>query len=858
MSARPAPALFLLLAALLAFPALAQSEDAPDAGAPQGVLTKAPTIAKQVQAEYPPDAAKARLSATVGLLVTIGADGSVTEVTVSQPAGHGFDEAAVKALQQFQFTPAEIDGKPSPVQIQYSYRFVAPEPPKEPPLNFTGEVIARDTGKPLEGASVVVQTQPNLLSTLTDANGRFALRGVPTGTFGVRVKAAGYDRYEVQETFKQDVQTQVRYFVRKSVTSPLEVVVRGKRERREVTEVALQREEILRVPGSNGDAFRVLQNLPGVARAPFGLGALIVRGGSAWDTRVYVDGVQVPQLFHFGGLYATFNSDLLESLDFQPGSFGVGYGRSVGGLVKAETRTPGQKPGGHGHVDINIVDASVLYEHPLGKDWSIVVAGRRSYLDFWLPAVIPQDQLKLTVAPRYYDYQLRLERNVGDARTWFELFGSNDRLALAVANPAGDPEGRSSFGTYSFYNRLTFHDERPLAGWRNRLDAAVGFDQTSFNAGQDLFFDVDSYPLTLRETISRRFGKYALAFGADVFSLPYKLGAQLPSGFRPGAIPDPLLSRSLAQLDLRDVPVEPAIFGELRLYPTEALELVAGVRADWDTQLEKGWVDPRLAAFWAVTPRVKLKAAAGLYHQPPNYQRGLLTPEFGNPDLLPEAASQYSVGLEAAITQTLKLNVDLYDEELFHLAVATRAPPPGQPPPPRYLSTGRGRSYGMEILLRKDFTEHFFGWVSYSLSRAERTANGETGLSQSRYDQPQHLVALASWKFSHGWTLGGRIQYLSGPLDTPYAGAIYDANAGRYQPIPGDPFSVRLPPYFQFDVRVDKQWRFQDWALTVYADVQNVTNRQNVEDVSYNYDYTQRGYVSGLPILPVLGVRADF
>lgn len=851
--------LFTLLLLVLAGSARAAPTDAsPDAGTAQGVLTKAPAIVHSVEAVYPPEAAKARISATVMLTVDIGADGAVTDAQVTEPAGHGFDEAALAALKQFQFSPAEIDGKPAPVRIQYAYHFNAPEPPREPPLNFQGVVLGRDTQQPLPGASVVVETSPNPLSTLTDANGQFQLRGVPPGTFAVRVKAEGYDRYEVQETFKEGVRTEVRYFARRSVTSPLEVVVRGKRERQEVTEVALQREEILRVPGSNGDAFRVLQNLPGVARAPFGLGVLVVRGGKSWDTRVYVDDVQVPQLFHFGGLYATFNSELLESLDFQPGSFAAAHGRSIGGLVQAQTRTPGQTAGLHGHLDVNLVDASGLLETPLGKDWSLVVSGRRSYIDAWLPHVIPEDSLKFTVAPRYYDYQVRVERKVDADRTWFELFGSNDRLGLAVANPAADPEGHASFDTYQFYNRLAFHDERPLAGWRNRVDAAVGWDKVTFNVGQDLYFNVTNFPLTLREELSRRLGRIALRFGADLYAFPYSLGAQLPTGFRPGALGDPLLSRSLAELDLHGFPVEPALFGELRLFPIDPLELVFGLRGDWESQMHKGWLDPRVAAFYTLNPSVKLKAAAGLYHQPPNYQQGLLTQEFGNPDLLPEAASQYSVGVEAQLAKTLKLNVDLYDEELFHLAVATRAPPPGQPNPPRYLSQGKGRSYGVELLLRHDFSEHFFGWVSYSFSRAERTAAGETGLQQSQFDQPHHLVALASWKFSHGWTLGGRIQYTTGALDTPYVGAIYDANAGRFQGIPGEPFSRRLPAYFQADLRVDKQWRFSDWALTVYADVQNVTNRQNVEGTSYNYDYSQQAYVNGLPILPVLGLRADF
>jgi hypothetical protein len=40
--------------------------------------------------------------------------------------------------------------------------------------------------------------------------------------------------------------------------------------------------------------------------------------------------------------------------------------------------------------------------------------------------------------------------------------------------------------------------------------------------------------------------------------------------------------------------------------------------------------------------------------------------------------------------------------------------------------------------------------------------------------------------------------------------------------------------------------------------LQNVYNHANSEAIQYNYNYTARQYVSGLPILPSLGLRADF
>ncbi|WNZ63135.1 energy transducer TonB [Myxococcus sp. MxC21-1] len=85
-----------------------------------------------MEAIYPPEAAAQQLEGTVVMWVDISETGAVSNVEVSQPAGHGFDEAAVEAVRQFQFEPAEVDGVPAPVRIEYAYQFVfRPPPPPE-------------------------------------------------------------------------------------------------------------------------------------------------------------------------------------------------------------------------------------------------------------------------------------------------------------------------------------------------------------------------------------------------------------------------------------------------------------------------------------------------------------------------------------------------------------------------------------------------------------------------------------------------------------------------------------------------------------------------------------------------------
>ena len=107
-------------------------------------------------------------------------------------------------------------------------------------------------------------------------------------------------------------------------------MVRGQRVVQETVEISLSGDELRRIPGTQGDTLKAVQNLPGVARAPFGGGQLIVWGSSPFDTRTYVDGVYIPTLYHFGGLRSTVNSEFVSALKFLPGRTVLSHGTTSG------------------------------------------------------------------------------------------------------------------------------------------------------------------------------------------------------------------------------------------------------------------------------------------------------------------------------------------------------------------------------------------------------------------------------------------------------------------------------------------------------------------------------------------------
>jgi hypothetical protein len=89
-------------------------------------------------------------------------------------------------------------------------------------------------------------------------------------------------------------------------------------------------------------------------------------------------------------------------------------------------------------------------------------------------------------------------------------------------------------------------------------------------------------------------------------------------------------------------------------------------------------------------------------------------------------------------------------------------------------------------------------------------------------------------------------------------GAFNSIKRDLFEPLFGAQNSIRIPAFVQLDARIAKRFQFDSWKAEMYLDVQNVTNRQNPEDIVYSYNYQEKKYITGLPILPVFGARVEW
>ncbi|HXJ18691.1 MAG TPA: TonB-dependent receptor [Polyangia bacterium] len=853
-----------------------------------GGLSKLPKQTVFVDATYPPGAEAAGVEADVILNLTIDATGHVSHVEVATSAGPGreaFDTAAVAAAGQYLFEPAESEGQPVPVELAYKVKFrlharapvpapagapnptapAVPAPPKAPPReSLVGQLRERGTRDPMVGVVVTVSRGGAAFEATSDGQGRFALFDLAPGAWQMDVEAPAYFPFHTSEEVRAGEKTVVTYYVERGQPSPLDETVTAARPKKDVTHVVLTADVIDRVPGTAGDPLAVVQNLAGVARAPAGSGLLIVRGSAPEDTQIFVDGMDVPLVYHFGGLRSVLPEGVIDNIEFVPGNFSPEYGRATGGIVDVHLKELKPKRFG-GYVDVSVLDTGVYLEAPLGDRGGIAVAARRSYLDAVIDAAASGSGQPVSwlTAPVYYDAQLLANYRFSPAHDLRAIvFGADDRLALLFKNPADFSQqatGNQLNTQTGFWRALIADHYTPREGLENTLRLSAGQDAETISLG-DLVLDLHRRVVQARDTLRLRLEPWAtLVAGVDGMAEHYSGHVRLPPPTEEG---QPMSNQDLSETKETHIDVpwwfSPGVFGEVELRPMKPVLISAGLRADYFQRIHQSVLAPRLSVRYELAPRWAVKGAVGMYHQMPNVEE--TDPAFGNPALKAERAVHVALGAEWRPRPGTTFEATGFYKRLSSLVSPTGATQVenGADVPLNYDNGGRGRVIGLELVARRELAAGLFGWVAYTLSRSERLDSGQTDWRLFDYDQTHILTAVASYDLPRHWRVASRFRYVSGNPETPVIGSVFNSVTDEYDPVFGQVNSARQPPFVQLDVRLDKQWVFDRWLLDAYLDLQNATNHTNPEGIAYNYDYTQSKVSQGLPILPFLGLRAEF
>jgi len=493
--------------------------------------------------------------------------------------------------------------------------------------------------------------------------------------------------------------------------------------------------------------------------------------------------------------------------------------------------------------------------------------------------------------PRYDDYQARATMVLRrDEELAVTFLASDDHLQRTV--PATDPLQRRTQNNDSSYKRLFVRYGRILSDGSSLIvTPSIGLDRSvSLSRFGDIPIDLrlDTWHYGLRTSFRRRLATRAtLSLGVDFQgqSIDLERNGSVNQPPREGDITvfgqPPRSDTNFDRWHVNWATIAPYATVEsviglltlnagLRFEPTlvdgdRSLPLAPGTVPIGYSRLNLPanpvgfaplrWApNPRLVAVFRASKRLTFTAGGGLYAQPADPED--LSPVFGNPTVGMSRALHASGGFAYKLTPTLTLESVGFYKKYYDLVSrsALSTPPVAQ----ALTQDGTGRSYGAQVLLRQEIKKGFFGWLTYSLIRSERRDHPDQAYRLFDFDQTHVFGILGSYAMGQGWEVGGRFRYTSGVPRTPVIGSFINGNTALHEPIFGPHNSIRIPAFYQLDARVEKAITMRQVKLSLFLDLQNLTNRKNPEELIYNFDFSRRATISGLPTLAVLGARMDF
>jgi hypothetical protein len=637
------------------------------------------------------------------------------------------------------------------------------------------------------------------------------------------------------------------------------------------------------IPGLvEADPLRAVEVLPGVTTVSDFSSAFNVRGGSADQNLILLDGIPVFNPTHLGGFFSVFNADMIQRAELRSGGFPARYGGRVSSVLDIQTDAGGGEFGGEAGISLLATRLALGGNMPDGfRDgvglrrgrWRI--SGRRSYFDQILKGVM-DFPYHLTDLQGFFEGWTQ-----GGDRISVSAYSGRDVLDLTALDPDDFPLRIDwDWGNTLIGARWT--RPREDGGW---WEIRSGFSRFTSGLKFPDFADTD-----IRTAIDQQ----ALEWDLELRPTPYlSVGAGM--GIRRLTY-DNLFATGGTELGAGDGKgSEFSGYLQTDWTPSSSWILEMGARLD-------RWVPSGGGGFFELSPRVSvkrflratqwaLKASAGRYSQ---YLHSIRDEELPlgldvwilTGDQIPHVVSdQVQFGFEGYPREGWFFSAEAYYRAFDGVVTTNFADNPNDVGDD--FLPGTGISWGGDLFLRYTGNETS-GWLALSFLRANRTfPDFLSGLDPSpdltyppifdrRVDVDlvlQHeirggLQAGLRWNFGTGLPYTrplGSYRYLSQRI-IPGSGLQWDPDAGGAggQGVYGVVLSRRNGARYPARHRLDLSLRWtleRGWGrLVPYLSVLNVYNRKNVLFYFFEYDQTPpvRTGISMFPFLPTLGLEVSF
>jgi hypothetical protein len=637
------------------------------------------------------------------------------------------------------------------------------------------------------------------------------------------------------------------------------------------------------------DVLKALQLLPGIQGGNEGTAGLNVRGGSADQNLVLLDGVPVYNASHAFGFFSIFNADAVQNVEVLKSGFPASYGGRLSSVIDVQMKE-GDKYKFHGEGGVGLIFSKLTLEGPWKKGRSsFLVSARRTYADLILRPIMKLSEEPTDLRTYFSDIIAKSNFPIGEKdRIYFSFYTGKDKYRSV----AQDPPAFTQYLWQRYEFGFSWGNITGMARWNHVFNKKLfsnftfNYSRFRFDANEQNDFEKSPVPYVqqFKQNYFSSIQDHNIKYDIDYLPAPdhfIKMGvAATLHHYRPG-VRSVFQKDSVVKIDRR-IEEHSVYTGEYELYAEDDIRFSSRNKANIGVRLA-GFnvsnstffsIQPRLNWVYKLTPKFSLKASAVKMNQ---YIHLLTNSNMGLPTDLwvpvtkrvrPQRSYQFSGGVSYNHDQSMEASMEVYYKHFKNVieykegAGFTSFNLNWED----LVELGKGQTYGAEWLLQKRKGE-ITGLIGYTLSWSNRKFPNINGgkTFPYKYDRRHEIKMAVVWKpskrFEMGadWILatGNAISMPVGWYRDPY-GRDIDIYEGRND--------FRMPLYHRLDVSIkmskQKKRHQRTWTLGLY----NAYNHWNTffiyRDTSYDpatrlYSYRFRRN-SLFPMLPSVSYQFKF
>ena len=713
-----------------------------------------------------------------------------------------------------------------------------------------GTVKDKMNGESIMGAVIKVDQLANVVVT-SNEYGFFAI-SLPKGKYDLRISYVGYEEKRIPITLNEPMSIPI--FL-ESKNQLVEVVVESKRKddnlmKAQMGTETLNMKSISRVPVLFGekDVLKTIQLLPGVKSAGEGNSGFYVRGGAADQNLILLDEAPVYNASHLLGFFSTFNSDAIKDATLIKGNGPAQYGGRLSSVLDVKMKEGNNKNyivnGG-----VGLISSRLSIEGPIQEDKSsFILSGRRTYADIFVKA---NEKFKDNIL-YFYDFNAKANYKIDDKnRIYFSGYFGRDELGLGTSfginwgNKTGTIRWNRVMSNKLFLNTSFIYSDY-------NYDVSLKNGETKFNVNSNI------KDVNVKQDYTYYFNpKNTIRFGFNTI-----LHTITPSIFS-GTV-----NNSINKVGRNGL--ENAIYFNNNFKANQQFTLDYGLRVSAYTLmggdvyniyngdektssilLQKNAfgktylnLEPRITGNYRINElsSVKLAYARNVQHLHLLSNATASSPSdqwIGNSyNIKPELADQTSIGYARNFNNnTYEVGAELYYKKMQNQLdykdgtnINTIADVESA------LLYGIGRAYGFELLAKKKMGI-VSGWISYTLSKAERKIEGinEGEWYNAKQDRTHDISIVSIVELNSKWSVSGVFVYYTGDAVTFPTGKYSFEGQTIYQYAKRN--ANRMPTYHRLDLSVtyenkNKNKRETSWNFSLY----NVYGRENAYRINFQDD----------------------